>query len=225
MGNKNDYLTLEESARMIGRPDSFLKALMSEGKLGAKLAGGRWWISVRDLEELRQNLPLEPEKVVHNFLSDPSERPQRNSTSQVASRRSDTRTGANKNEMISVNRRGAAVTAGTKKQRRIRDLEREISRMRPALERIIQKRQKLISQGRVPNTNKPSKELLQKWRRLQDELDRLQGKPRWDRHIKRKSTSKKSENPSKKGRNSGGIKGYYAGPGGKEKRYWFNEED
>jgi hypothetical protein len=76
VGNKNDYLTLEDSARMLGRPNSFLKSLMSEGKLGAKLAGGRWWISVRDHEELRRNLPREQGNVVRTFLSDtPSRKP------------------------------------------------------------------------------------------------------------------------------------------------------
>jgi hypothetical protein len=49
VGNKNDYLTLEDSARMLGRPVSMLKSVMSEGKIGARLAGGRWWISVRDI--------------------------------------------------------------------------------------------------------------------------------------------------------------------------------
>jgi hypothetical protein len=45
MGNKKDYLTLDESALMLGRPVPFLTNLLSEGKLGAKLAGGRWLIA------------------------------------------------------------------------------------------------------------------------------------------------------------------------------------
>jgi hypothetical protein len=78
MGNKNDYFTLEDSARMLGKPNSFLKSLMSEGKLGANLAGGRWWISVKDHEELRRNLPCEQGNVVHTFFSDtPSRKPPR----------------------------------------------------------------------------------------------------------------------------------------------------
>ena len=60
MGNKNDYLTLEDSARMLGRPVSVLKSVMSEGKIGAKLAGGRWWISLRDIEKIRESLPSKP---------------------------------------------------------------------------------------------------------------------------------------------------------------------
>ncbi len=67
VGNKNDYLTLEESARLLGRPVSVLKSALAEGKLGAKLAGGRWLISVRDLEELRQKLPCQKENVGSGF--------------------------------------------------------------------------------------------------------------------------------------------------------------
>ena len=66
MGCKNDYLTLEESARVLGRPVSFLKGALSEGKLGAKLAGGRWLISARDLEGLRRNLSPKPVRTVRD---------------------------------------------------------------------------------------------------------------------------------------------------------------
>ena len=62
VGNKNDYLTLEESARMLGKPVSVLKNALAEGKLGARLAGGRWLIGVRDLEELSRKLPSRPGK-------------------------------------------------------------------------------------------------------------------------------------------------------------------
>ena len=67
MGNKNDYLSLEESARLLGRPVSFLKNVLSEGKLSAKLAGGRWLVSVRDLERLRQTLSSEAGRVARDF--------------------------------------------------------------------------------------------------------------------------------------------------------------
>jgi hypothetical protein len=84
VGNNNEYITFEESARMLGKPNSYLKSLMSQGKLGAKLAEGRWWISVKDHEKLRRNLPhrnLQQEQgnVVHNFFTDrPSRKPPRN---------------------------------------------------------------------------------------------------------------------------------------------------
>src|SRR5215210_5474457 len=45
---------------MLGRPVSVLKSVMSEGKIGARLAGGRWWISVRDIEKIRESLPSKP---------------------------------------------------------------------------------------------------------------------------------------------------------------------
>ncbi len=60
MGNKNDYLTLEDSARMLGRPVSVLKSVLSEGKVSATLSGGRWMISVRDIEKIRESLPSKP---------------------------------------------------------------------------------------------------------------------------------------------------------------------
>jgi hypothetical protein len=225
VGNKNDYLTLEEAARMLGRPVSSLQGVMSEMKLTAKLAGGCWQISVRDYEKLRENLPPEPEKVVHNFLSERSEKPQRNSTFQVTSRQDSTRVSARKDkESNSANERSDLYE--TRKQLRIKALETEIRIIRPALERIIRQRQAAILRGNVPPMNRPSKDLLRKWRKLQDELDRLQGKPKWDKHITRKGASKKVEKPNKKGRNTGGIKGYYAGPEAiRGKRYWFNEED
>src|SRR5215208_967379 len=105
MGKKNDYLTLEDSARLLGRPNDFLKTLMSEGKLGAKLAGGRWWISVRDLEELRQNLPSGPEKVVHNVLTDtrprkPPQKPERLDRSSTRVVEAHTHTLKNKDEEL-----------------------------------------------------------------------------------------------------------------------------
>ncbi len=45
---------------MLGMPVPFLKTLMSQGRLGAKLAGGRWLLSVRDLERLRREPPCQP---------------------------------------------------------------------------------------------------------------------------------------------------------------------
>jgi|SRR5215203_627235 len=69
MGNRNDYLPLEEASRMLGRPVSLLDVL-GEEEVTAKLTGGRWVISERDIEKLRANLPEEPETVVHNFLAD-----------------------------------------------------------------------------------------------------------------------------------------------------------
>ncbi len=76
MGNKNNYLTLEDSAQLLGKPTSWLKGIISRGEIGAKLSGGRWLIALRDLDKLRANLPLEPETVIHNFLSPPSTKEQ-----------------------------------------------------------------------------------------------------------------------------------------------------
>jgi hypothetical protein len=225
VGNKNDYLTLEESARMLGKPNSFLKSLMSEGKLSARLAGGSWWISIRDLEELRENLQAERE-IVHNYLSAKSEKPHQPSTFKRSSRgQPDKKTRLSKDRVAPVDGQNTAIAKESRKQRRIKELERRISEMKPALEKIFRKRQKMISQGRVPTINKPSLKLLRECRKLQNELDRLQGQPRWDKHLKRKSTSKKPEKPNKKGRNVQGTRGYFAEPGQfGEKRYWFNEE-
>src|SRR5215211_2665948 len=44
MGNRNDYLPLEEASRMLGRPVSLLDVL-GEEEVTAKLTGGRWVIS------------------------------------------------------------------------------------------------------------------------------------------------------------------------------------
>src|SRR3712207_8786008 len=56
------------------RSISWIKDILSRGELGAKLSGGRWLIAVRDLDKLRARLTPEPEKVVHNFLTDTPDR-------------------------------------------------------------------------------------------------------------------------------------------------------
>jgi hypothetical protein len=69
MGKQNNYLTLEESGRVLGKPASWIKDIIARGDLGAKLSGGRWLISVRDLDTLRVNLPPEQKNTVHTFLT------------------------------------------------------------------------------------------------------------------------------------------------------------
>lgn len=70
MGNKNDYLTLEDAARMLGRPLVVLKRAISDNRITQTYTRGHWSIRVRDLEGLRQGLPPEPERAVHNSLPD-----------------------------------------------------------------------------------------------------------------------------------------------------------
>ncbi len=72
------YLTIEEAAQKLGRPPSWVKGQICEGKLGATLAGGCWLISSEDLDKLlSSDSPTpQPNNTVHDFLP---ERPKRKS--------------------------------------------------------------------------------------------------------------------------------------------------
>src|SRR5918999_5753608 len=74
----SDYLTIEETASKLGRPASWVKEQICEGKLGATLAGRQWLIPSPEVDALMSDnsLPHPPSNVVHNFLPD---RPSRKS--------------------------------------------------------------------------------------------------------------------------------------------------
>src|SRR5215217_8932729 len=97
MGNKNDYLTLEDSARMLGRPVSVLKSVMNENNITQTYREGRWSIKLRDLEKVRESLPPQivsprTELAVHDFLPKRPPRSPRRTPEPVE--RSDTRVGS-----------------------------------------------------------------------------------------------------------------------------------
>ena len=123
VGNKNDYLTLEESARVLGKPVSSLKTCISEGKVSAKLAGGRWLISVRNLDKLKRSLPPQVEKTVHSFLAGiPAKEQQRVPRTKPKTKTNDT----------SQKRSQASNVPRTKSEfeKRIKDLNKQIREIR-----------------------------------------------------------------------------------------------
>jgi hypothetical protein len=236
MGKKNDYLTLEDSARLLGKPIDFLKTLISEGKLGAKLAGGRWWISGRDLEELRQNLPSRPEKVVHSFLTDtrsrkPPQKPERLERSSTRVVEAHTHALKNRGEDLrqldakvrnlssQIEVRLAYVVGGKAVWNKIRADNYKLNKNRRAAlpNKIV---------GLLADLQKTKQRyiLLREVKRYKQLLRSL---PEWDLRRVAKvieaSQKKRVVPPSRKPKLGIGIEGY-SGRNLSKKRYWFAEE-
>jgi excisionase family DNA binding protein len=68
--SSSDYLTIEEAAQKLGRPPSWVKGQICEGKLGATLAGRNWLISPEALDKLLSSdpPPPQPNNTVHDSL-------------------------------------------------------------------------------------------------------------------------------------------------------------
>lgn len=241
VGNKNDYLTLEESAQMLDRSVSFLKTFISQGKLSAKLAGGQWLISVRDLDKLKKSPPPEPEKIIQDFLSTPSpQRPRRNpkpTTGSIVRRvTSNTRDTAGKGEELEI--------LDAKVRYLTVNIEARLSLVNGG--RAIWNKIRCDTYGlhKARRANLPNKilELLEDLRgtkqryillRETDRYKRLLGTlPEWDsvriaknieKALQKKRQQKESSVPQAKP--VGGIDGYYTGRSIAKKRFWFNEED
>jgi hypothetical protein len=75
----SEYLTLEESAQKLDSPVSWVKESVCRGKLGGKLEGRRWLVSVRDLDRLLAERSSQPSEVVHDFLPEPAKKNVRSS--------------------------------------------------------------------------------------------------------------------------------------------------
>lgn len=69
------YLTLEEAAKYVGRPVSWVKTCICRGELDGKLEGHKWLVSVESLHKITPtSAPTNPEMVVHNSLTPRSSR-------------------------------------------------------------------------------------------------------------------------------------------------------
>jgi hypothetical protein len=140
VGNKNDYLTLEESALTLGRPVSFLTATISEGKLSAKAAGGRWLISLRDLDKLKRSLPPDPERIVPDFISDiPPKKPQPIPSTKPTIKTRDTPAAKS----------GASNSTPTESEprRRMKDLDKQIRGINEQIKAEAQRHRRAVRSG------------------------------------------------------------------------------
>jgi excisionase family DNA binding protein len=171
------YLTIEETARKLGRPASWVKDQICEGKLGATLAGRQWLISPQDFDELLLNyaLPREPAKIVHNFLPDrPKSKPHSTLNDQKASR------SAQRSE---ASRRSRKSSSPAKERRpkkdkdwkptltqKIKELDREFDQLSSHLRSATLEYRAAIKSGKKVN---PPNDLLRQWKTAKAELKRL----------------------------------------------------
>ncbi len=240
MGNKNDYLTLEDSAQALGKPTSWMKGIISRGELGAKLSGGRWLIALRDLDKLRADLPPEPETVVHKFLSDNSP-PRPDQIKRSAQRPSFDAVprklppAGNRNKELEM------------MDREVRSLVARVEVELACLSGGKAIWNKLRKDGYSLNTER-RKSLPKNLVKLLEDLQRtkrryiplreterykrlLSSSPEWNlvRVAKKVGVAQtkrsKSAPDTTKAVHIGGIDGYYAGNYLATKRFWFNEED
>lgn len=237
MGNKNDYMTLEESAQRLGRPLSVLKTVMSEGKISAMLSGGRWLISVRELEKLRASLPPEPMKVVHNQLSRDSPRTYPRTPKLINTRRVPMEPIS---PLYAPNRCEDVEMLDAKVRNLAAQIEVRLSYLeggKAVWNRLREDNYKLNSNGRaaMPKDIVSLLDVLRKTKQkyiVVRETDRykqlLRSLPEWNlkRIAKAQDALDKQRGvvaPAKSSR-TGGIEGFHGGSIS-DRRFWFNEED
>jgi excisionase family DNA binding protein len=229
----SDYLTIEETASKLGRPASWVKEQICEGKLGATLAGRQWLIPSPEVDALMSDnsLPHPPSNVVHNFLPD---RPSRKSynfrndkkasrpnASSEATERSRKSPSPSKNSRAK-KRKGSRPTLTQK----IKDLDRKFDQQSTELKTAMFEYRVAVESGKKA---KLPRNLLQQWKSAKAELKHLVGKASSkglvlpsDLHIytvlaQEAETVKKSAVGTKLTRAKpattvAGIGGYYGGP-------------
>ena len=240
------YLTLEEVAEKLGRPPSWVKARICEGKLGATLAGNRWLISPGSVVELLSDAPpaAQPSSTIHDFLPErragkPRGAPNHQKPSKPArvseaagrpTKRSKKSSSFNKNDR-SEKGRGKRTTL----TQRIRELDQEFDRLSVRLKTALLKHREATGSGKKAN---PPDNLLRQWKTAKAELRYLVAKADAEglvlptdltihevlaqeySSINRSTVAKDSPNHAKPPATIKGIDGYGRGPGG-----WNSQED
>ena len=179
VGSKNDYLTLEQSAQVLGKPTSWLKGRLSRGELGAKLSGGQWLIAARDLDKVRADMPPEPEKVVHDFLTDipPKRTPhvQSSESKGKAKGRSDPKRGTSKPSLGEPDLR-----------KHVKDLNKQIRQIKKEITKTAsEKRSRPSAKAEVRN-------LVLRQRQLEKERDKAQSALSKSAQARKKVKAKKA---------------------------------
>jgi excisionase family DNA binding protein len=228
-----DYLTIEETAGKLGRPATWVKEQICEGKLGATLAGRQWLIPSPEVHALMtdNSLPHQPSNVVHNFLPDRpakkfydsrnDERASRSNSRSEATERSRKPPPSSKNSRAK-KRKGSRPTLIQKIKKLDRKFDQQCTELRTAM---LEYRVAVESGKEV----KPPRNLLRQWKSAKAELKFLVAKATSkglvlpsDLHIykvlaQEAETVKKSVVDTKPTRakpatTAAGIDGYYGGP-------------
>lgn len=173
----SNYLTIEETAKKLGRPASWVKDQICEGKLGATLTGRQWLISRQDFDELLLNNPPPdtPRKVVHNFLPDrPKVKPQSTRKDRIASKSAQRSAPARRSKESSPPARERRSKKGRGRKptltQRIEELDRRFDRLSVQLESAMLDYRAAIRSGK--KVDLPS-DLLGQWKSAKAELKHL----------------------------------------------------
>lgn len=175
------YLTIEETAKKLGRPASWVKDQICEGKLGATLAGRRWLISSHDSDELLFNNPPAyelPEKIVHDLLPDrPAKGPHGTRNDEIASRP------VRKSKASERSRKSLSPAKNSQPKRgedwrptltqKIKDLDRKFARQSTLLKAAMLEYRAAIRAGKRA---KPPRNLIDQWKTAKAELRHLLAK-------------------------------------------------
>lgn len=224
------HLTIEETARRLGRPASWFKEQICEGRLGATLSGRKWLIPPQEYDRLLQaNSPSRvSEQPVHDFL-DQSARPH------TARKRSDVsssiqRNGPNDRSRKSLpsgsRRPDKSNQAGSNLIRKIKEMDRNFERQTVRLRAAMLEYRAAEKTGKK---RKPPRSLVQRWKEAKAELRYLIANAeakglalppgltitrilaKEAETAKRKTASGTDVEPKRKASTSGGIGGYSAG--------------
>jgi excisionase family DNA binding protein len=227
------YMTIEETASKLGRPASWVKEQICEGKLGATLAGRQWLILSHEVDALMadNSLPHQPSNVVHNFLPDRPLRKSYNSRNDERASRPNSR-----REATERSRRPPPSAKNSRAKKRngsrptltqkIKDLDRKFDQQSTELTKAMLEYRVAVESGKKA---KLPRNLLRQWKSAKAELKYLVAKAASkglvlpsDLHIykaltQEAETVKKSAVGTKRTREKpattvAGIGGYYGGP-------------
>lgn len=176
------YLTLEEAAKKVGKPVSWIKNCICRGELDGKLEGRKWLVSVESLHKITPTSPPpKPETVIHNFLTPRPSRKASAEKSTVQDRPAieTTRTSKPTKKIrvpVSGRKGGKAEPKPNSRQAielRIDALDREIGWLGDLL------RKEMIRHGQAGNGQEPegygkaAKKLLRQWNIAREERRKL----------------------------------------------------
>jgi hypothetical protein len=176
------YLTLEEAAKNVGRPVSWVKNCICRGELDGKLEGRKWLVSVESLHKITPTSPPpKPETEIHDFLTPRSSRKAsaEKNMGQDRSALENTRTSnPTKKRSVPVSGRkgGKAEPKPNRRQAtelRIEALDKKIAWLGNLL------RKEMISHGQANNSQGPegygktAKKLLRQWKIAREERRKL----------------------------------------------------
>ncbi len=234
------YLTIEETAKKLGRPASWVKDRICDGKLGATLVGRRWLISPQDFDKLLLNNPppREPSKIVHNLLPDrPARKPHTSQSDQNASRSTRKSMATSQSRSKSSSVKNSQFKKGKDDKptltRKIKELDQRFDKQTNRLRTAMLEYRAAMKSGKEV---KPPNNLLHQWKTTKSELRYLIAKAEAEglilptslsifkvlaseaETVKRKPAAKGDSVRTKTPVPIKGIDGYCAGPGRRDSR-------